>query len=264
MRAMRGPGGVIHYRDEGDRGGLPVIFVNALGTDLRIWEPMATVLPGRLRRIRYDLRGHGLSEAAPGPFTIRELSGDLEALAEHLELERALVVGLSIGGLIAQDLAARRPDLAAGLALIATAARIGDHGMWSQRIALVEERGIAALADGLMTRWFSAAFRRHRPEELALWRAMVCRQSQSGYLGCCAALRDADLTRATARLEQPALVIGGDEDGATPPDAVEALADLIPGARFELVQGAGHLPCVEHPRICAAMLLDFIERAGLD
>lgn len=263
MPAIRANGAVIHYRDEGDRGGLPVVFANSLGSDLRVWDAMAAVLPARLRLIRYDKRGHGLSDATPGPYSAELLADDLAALLDHLEVQRALVVGLSIGGLIAQALLMRRPDLVRALVLMDTAAKVGDAAMWAQRIATVEAQGIEPLAEGLMQRWFSHAFRENRPDELATWRNMVVRQTAVGYAACCAALRDADLTEAAARISVPTLVMVGDEDGATPPALVEATADLIAGARFEVIQGAGHIPCVEHPRHCAALLLSFISENRL-
>jgi len=264
MHAFRAAGGVIHYREDGDRGGLPVVFANSLGSDLRVWDAMAAALPKRLRLIRYDKRGHGLSDCPPGPWTIEALADDLAALLDHLEVDRALVVGLSIGGLIAQSLAARRPELVRAMVLMDSAAKVGDEILWNQRIEQVRAQGLESLADGLMQRWFSAAFRANRPEELAIWRNMVCRQTVEGYAGCCAALRDADLRDAARRLSLPVLAMVGDEDGATPPGLVEATADLIAGARFEIVEQAGHIPCVEHPRTCAAMLLSFISEHHLD
>ncbi len=264
MHAVRANGLVLHYADEGERGGLPVVFANSLGTDFRIWDRMAAILPDRLRLIRYDKRGHGLSECPPGPWTIEDLADDLAALLDGLEVRAAVVVGLSIGGQIAQSLAARRPDLVRALVLMDTAARIGDAETWNGRIAQVEAQGIEALADGVMTRWFSAAFREHRTAELALWRNMLVRTPAAGYAACCRALGQADFRDSTARLTLPTLALAGDEDGSTPPDLVKATADLIPGARFEVVQQAGHLPNIEHPAACAETILSFLEDHDID
>jgi 3-oxoadipate enol-lactonase len=193
------------------------------------------------------------------------LADDLAALLDRLEAKSAVVVGLSIGGLIAQSLAARRPDLVGALILMDTAAKIGDAEMWNERIATATgPKGIESMADGVMERWFSAAFRRNRPEELSVWRNMLTRCPPEGYAGCCAALRDADLREAAKGLSVPTLGIAGDEDASTPPELVKATADLIPGARFEIVRGAGHLPCIEHPATCASLILSFMEESGLD
>ncbi|MBR28979.1 MAG: 3-oxoadipate enol-lactonase [Rhodobacteraceae bacterium] len=262
MQALDVKGAAIHYADEGDRGGTPVVFSNSLGTDFRIWDDMIARLGPRLRIIRYDTRGHGLSDTPSDACTVEELADDLAALLDHLEVTRAVIVGLSIGGLVAQALAARRPDLVRALVLMDTAARIGEPMSWESRIAQVEAEGVASIADGVISKWFSAGFRAHRRTELAAWRAMLSRTESRGYAACCRALRDADLRESTARISVPVLAICGDEDGATPPAVVEATADLIAGARFELVREAGHLPCIEHPNTCAAMLTAFLSEIG--
>lgn len=263
MQAARVNGVVIRFADEGDRGGRPVVFANSLGTDLQVWDRMIAMLPEGLRTLRLDKRGHGLSECPAGGWSIEDLADDLIALMDRQEIKDAVVVGLSIGGLIAQSLAARRPDLCAGLVLMDTAAKIGDAATWNDRIAAVKASGLDAMADGVMERWFSAGFRSGRPEELAVWRAMLARTPPEGYAACCAAIRDADLRDAAPGLSMPTLAICGDEDGATTPEVVKATADMIPGARFELIQGAGHLPCVEQPAVCTALLTAFMEEHRL-
>ncbi len=263
MQGVTLNGNVTHFRDEG--AGFPVVFANSLGTDLRVWDRLtarlAALLPSGLRMIRYDKRGHGLTGAPPAPYRMDALVADAAALMDHLEIRGALVVGLSIGGMIAQGLAAERPDLARAMVLMDTAAKIGAPDMWDQRIAAVRAGGIDSLADAVLERWFTAAFRAERREELALWRAMLTRTPAEGYAGCCAAIRDTDLFESTARLRLPTLALVGDEDGSTPPDLVRETAALIPGARFEVVRGAGHLPCVEKPDETAALIAGFIRES---
>jgi 3-oxoadipate enol-lactonase len=264
MHAANVNGVTIHFADEGDRGGRPVVFANSLGTDFRVWDNLVALLPDGLRVIRYDKRGHGLSEAPPAPYRMEELADDLAGLLDRLETGPAAVVGLSIGGVIAQSLAARRPDLVSGLVLMDTAAKIGEPEMWESRIAAATgPEGIDSMADAVMERWFSAAFRGHRSAELTAWRNMLTRTPPQGYAGCCAALRDADLREAAGRIGVPVMAIAGDEDGSTPPELVKATAEMIPGARFELVRGAGHLPCVEQPAACAELIRGFLQENGL-
>jgi 3-oxoadipate enol-lactonase len=166
-------------------------------------------------------------------------------------------VGLSIGGMIAQALAARRPDLLSAVVLSNTAVKMGTAESWAQRIAAIEGAGIASIADTIMERWFAAPFRA-RPE-LALWRNMVVRTSASGYIDACHALAATDLTEGTRGLDLPVLVIAGDQDGSSPPELVRATADLIAGAGFETIADAGHLPCVEQPAAYAAILRSFLK-----
>lgn len=250
----------LHYRDDGPPDGPPVVFSNSLGTDLRLWDPLLPHLPPGLRLIRYDTRGHGLSDCPPGPYSMGMLIRDAEALLDHLQIRDAVFVGLSIGGMIAQGLAVKRLDQIRALVLSNTAARIGTAQIWDDRIAAVRNGGIEALADATLERWFSRAFR--ATPELTLWRHMLTRQPQAGYIGCAAAISGTDFYTTTAALTLPTLAIAGSEDGSTPPDLVRETADLIKGSRFELIRGAGHLPCVEAPQDYARRLTQFLQDIG--
>ncbi len=250
----------INYREDGDPGGAPVVFANSLGTDYRLWDKILPLLPGGLRILRYDKRGHGLSACPPAPYRMDDLVGDAARLLDHLSVKDCLFVGLSVGGLIAQGLAKKRPDLVRAMVISNTGAKIGSHEMWADRIDGVRRGGIAALAEGVLERWFSARFR--ATPELAAWRHMLTRTPAEGYVGCSQAIMATDYRAATATLTLPALAIAGSEDGATPPDLMRETAALIPGCRFHLVDGAGHLPCVEKPEEYAGVLGDFIKETG--
>lgn len=250
----------LHYRIDGPDDGAPLVFANSLGTDLRLWDQVLPLLPQGLRIIRYDKRGHGLSSCPPAPYTMGALVSDAERLLDHLKLRDCLFVGLSIGGMIAQGLAAKRLDLVRALVLSNTGAKIGTREMWAERIAAVEANGIEALADPVMERWFSASFR--ATPELALWRNMLVRQPAAGYAGCSAAIAGTDFYTTTAALRLPVLGIAGSADGSTPPDLVRETVDLVPGSKFHLMRGVGHLPCVENPRDYAQVLSDFLRETG--
>ena len=250
----------LHYRIDGDPEGAPVVFANSLGTDLRLWDMVLPLLPQGLKFIRYDKRGHGLSSLPPAPYAMGALVRDAERLLDHLEVRDCVFVGLSIGGMIGQGLAVKRLDQVRALVLSNTGAKIGTPEMWEQRIAAVETGGIESLADAVMERWFSKAFR--ATPEMALWRNMLVRQPVQGYAGCSAAISGTDFLTPTSGLRLPALGIAGDEDGATPPDLVRETIGLIPGSRFELIRKAGHLPCVEQPRTYADILTGFLAEIG--
>lgn len=259
MQAARLGDAVIRYADEGDRAGAPVLFANSLGTDLRVWEAMGDLLPDGLRLIRFDKRGHGLSELTPGPYRMERLADDAAALLDRLEAREAVVVGLSIGGMIAQSLAARRPDLVKGVVLMDTAAKIATPEVWDERLSAVEEGGIAAISEATIGRWFPESFRRNRPEETAVWRNMLERTPKAGYVACGRAIQAADLTEDTRALRVPALGIAGSDDLSTPPELVKGTLDLIPGSRMEVIEGSGHLPCVDRPAMTAAMITGFLQ-----
>jgi 3-oxoadipate enol-lactonase len=254
---------VVHYQRSERRGAPTLVFANSLGTDLRVWDPLLPHLGDRFAVVRYDKRGHGLTDATPGPYRMAELAQDLARLLEFLAVKDAIVCGLSIGGMIAQELAASRPDLVRALVLMDTGAKIGTAEMWQQRIEAVEGPGIASIADGILQRWFAPTFHEQRPDELAGWRNMLTRTPVAGYAGCCAAIRDADLVEGARRIAVPTLCLVGDNDGATPPAVVRELSQLIPNAGFAEIAAAGHLPCVERPQAVARQLQRFFEENRL-
>lgn len=254
---------VLHFADEGPAGAPAFVFVNSLGTDLRIWDKVAAQLSAGRRILRYDLRGHGLSEAPPAPYALDDHVGDLAALMDARGIKAALIVGLSVGGMIAMALARKRPELVRALVLSDTAHRIGTREMWDARISAVRQGGMAAIADTVLQRWFAAEFRANRPADFAGYRNMMIRTPVEGYVGTCAALRDADLTDAASKLALPALCLVGAEDESTPPDLVRSLAALLPGSGFAMIPAAGHLPCVEQPDIMARLISAFAKEADI-
>lgn len=263
MDFRRVNGVVLHVQDLGPAEKPALVFANSLGTDFRIWDDVVARLGARFRILLYDKRGHGLSEVGDSPYRIADHVADLAALLDELAVERAVICGLSVGGLIAQGLYASRPDLVSALILCDTAHRIGDAETWGQRIAAIEKGGIAAISDAILERWFTRNLRESDPVQLAGWRAMLTRTPAAGYLGTCAAIRDADFTEEAKRIAVPALCIVGEEDGATPPDLMRETAALIPGCGYEVIAGAGHLPCIEQPAVLAEIILNFAEENGL-
>lgn len=250
----------LHWREDGDPSGRPVVFANSLGTDFRMWDKLIPLLPQGLRLIRYDKRGHGLSACPTGPYAMGALIRDAERLLDALKVRDCVFVGLSIGGLIAQGLAVKRLDLVRAMVLSNTAARIGTAQIWADRIAAIRASGIEAIGDATMERWFSRRFR--ATAEMQGYRNMLTRQPVEGYAGCAAAISGTDFLTPTSGLTLPTLAIAGSEDGATPPDLVRETSELIRGARFHLIRGAGHLPPVEKPADYAAVLTEFMTTIG--
>jgi 3-oxoadipate enol-lactonase len=250
---------ILHHQLISGPAGRPVIvFANSLGTDFRLWRDLVVRLAGDFPIVTYDKRGHGLSDLGQVPYSIDDHVLDLAALLDRLDVKDAVICGVSVGGMIAQGLAAKRPDLVKALVLCDTAHKIGTAEMWNARIEAIEAKGIESLADAVLERWFTPAFR--RPENAAYhgYRNMLTRQSATGYAATCAALRDADLTESTKRISVPALCVVGEEDGSTPPDLVLSMARLIAGARYEVIKGAGHIPSIEQPEILAEMIRTFL------
>jgi 3-oxoadipate enol-lactonase len=262
MKFMKANGLAIHYLDQGRRDGPPLVFINSLGTDFRIWNVVAEILAPDFRILTYDKRGHGLSESGPDVNDIADYARDVLALMDALAVGRATIVGLSIGGLIAQELYRQKPDCVAALVLCDTAAKIGTDEIWDQRMAQIEHGGIEALADAILERWFTADFRAARSSELAGMRAMLTRTPKQGYLAACGALKRADLRPYAGQIRAPTLCLVGDQDGSTPVALVKETSALISGSRFEIIEGAGHIPNVEKPKIVAAFVAEHGRRAG--
>ena len=217
MRVIEANGVALHFADQGDPDKPAAVFSNSLGTDFRLWDRVADRLAGRLRMVRYDSRGHGLSGCPAGAYSVADLANDAAALMDALGLEDALFVGISIGGLVAQQLALARPDLVRAAVLSNTGSKIGSRELWNQRISAIRDGGIDAIADPIIERWLSASFRRDNKVETEAWRAMLVRTPAAGYVSSCEALRDADLTERASGIDLPALAVVGSEDGATPP-----------------------------------------------
>ena len=240
-----------------------IVFSNSLATDFRIWRDCIVRLVGECSIVMYDKRGHGLSDVTPAPYKLDDHVNDLAALLDHLGISGAVICGLSVGGLIAQGLLYTRPDLVRAMILCDTAAKIGETDMWNERMDMVRQGGLEALVDANMQRWFTPDFHQNRADDLSGYVNMFCRQPVEGYLGTAAAIRDADLRLAAVQVKVPTICIVGDQDGSTPPDLVAATAKLIPGCRYEVIKGAGHIPCVEQPEILVEIFRAFLKDAGV-
>ncbi len=255
-------GVTLHYQVIGAAEGAPLlVFSNSLGTDFRIWRDVIVRFVGECAILTYDKRGHGLSDVGDAPYGIDDHVEDLAALLDHLGQKEAIVCGLSVGGLIAQGLAASRPDLVKALVLCDTAHRIGTEEKWNQRIDAIHENGIESVADGILEGWFTAGFR--ETQEFRGYRNMLVRQPADGYAGTCASVRDADFTETSSALDLPVICVVGDADGSTPPDLVLQTAKLIPGARYEVIEGAGHIVCVEQPDRLVQIIKAFMKEFDL-
>jgi 3-oxoadipate enol-lactonase len=260
MQVIQTKSGVLHYRvSELVPARKTLVFINSLGSDFRIWDDVVAGLGERYNIVLHDKAGHGLSSQRAGASTIAAFAEDLEAVLEHLKLDRVYVCGISVGGLIAQNLYHKRPDLVRGLILSNSGLKIGNTEMWGTRIAAIQAGGIASISDAILERWFAPQFRNGRPQELAIYKNMLERTPQAGYVACCEAIRGADFTAQAEAIKVPVLCIAGEHDGSTPPALVESMAAHIPKARYELISGAAHLPCIEYPELYTTLVSNFVD-----
>ncbi len=246
----------VHVQIEGPPGAAPVLLLHSLGTTHHVWDAQAEVLARSFRVIRPNMRGHGLSEVATGPYTIQQLAADALGVLSALGIESAHVGGISIGGMIAQAMAHAAPGRVRSLMLVDTAMAIPPAENWLQRAALVRTEGVAVLADAVMARWVTPGFA-NDPASRFL-RMQLLRTPVEGYAGAAEAIAAADLSAETARISMPTLVLVGDQDAATPLPNAEALAGAIAGATLTVITGGAHLPTVEQPEQVSAAMLSFL------
>jgi 3-oxoadipate enol-lactonase len=238
-------GGVrLRYRVDGPSDAPVLLLSHALGTSLDLWDQHVATFSRACRVIRYDTRGHGLSDVPAREYTIETLGRDALAVLDAERVETALVAGISLGGLTAMWLGSHAAGRVRALLLANTAARVGTRERWVERAALVRTAGMAAVADLAMGNWFTEAFREREPGTVERFRGLVASSPPDGYVGCCAALREADLRPDLARIEAPTLVIAGSRDPSTPLAHAQAVADRIPHATFRVFESA-HLSSVE-------------------
>ena len=253
----------LHAVVEGPPDAPVVLLAGSLGSTLEMWEPQVAALTSRFRVIRYDARGHGRSPVPPGPYSIDDLVDDAVALLDRLGVDRAHVVGLSLGAMTAMRLAAREPARVGRLALLCTSARFPSASPWAERAAAVRAEGAPAVADAVVERWFTARLRDADPALVQRHRDMIAATPAEGYASCCGAIERMDLLADLPRITAPTLTVAGADDPATPPEHLSTIADGIPGARLLVLPQAAHLANVEQAAAVNAALLAHLDPAGL-
>ncbi len=249
----------LSHRFDGPDDAPVVVLAGSLGTTTAMWDAQVPALAKRYRVLRFDHRGHGASEAPPGPYAIDEMGRDVLALLDEHGIGKASFCGLSLGGMVGIWLAAAAPQRIERLALLCTSAQLGTPAGWDERIADLRSGGIESVADAVVARWFTDDFAAREPETVAHWRGVLTGTSLEGYAGCCAAIRDVDLRDRLAAIAAPTLIVAGLQDLATPVEHQATLAARIPAARLTVLDGAAHLAAVEQGPAVAGALLDHLD-----
>jgi 3-oxoadipate enol-lactonase len=256
-RIAESNGARISYTVEGPPERPVLLFINSIGTTRDLWLPQIPALVGTYRVVRYDARGHGSSSVPPGNYSIAQLGRDALAILDAEGARQAHICGISLGGLTAMWLGVNARDRVSSLVLANTAARIGSVQSWTDRIALVQERGMRAVAEMAIPRWFSPGYRQRHDEVVTQFKTMVETCPTAGYLGCCAALRDEDLREAISNISCPALVVAGSTDEATPPEGLRFIHEQVAGSKM-LTLDAAHLSNVEQSEAFTSALMGFL------
>lgn len=218
-----------------------VLFLGSLGSTHRMWEPQSRAFGDDYRVLCPDTRGHGNSPVPTGPYSIAGLSADIIALLDRLGVERAHVVGLSLGGMIAMEMASSYPERVRSLAVLSTSARLGPREAWTERAALVRGTGTAAVSSAVVGRWFTADFAAANPGLIADMQRMIEHTPAEGYAACCEAIAEMDLRDRLGAISAPTLVIAGRDDPATPPERLQAIASAVQNATYLELSPAAHL-----------------------
>jgi 3-oxoadipate enol-lactonase len=250
-------GHVIHYRYLNNNSDQTFLFINSLGTDFRIWDEVANELKAFGNILLYDKRGHGLSDLAKAKNGLKDYAEDAYCLIESLSVKNCIVIGISVGGMIAPILAHHHSEHIEKLVLCGASNKIGNTESWNERIQQVRSNGLKAITDGLMKRWFSASFHEKYPERITGYKNMVERCDVEGYIQTCEAIRDEDITDISKSLGIPTLCIAGSEDQSVSPGDVRVLSQLIKNSRFEIIDGACHMTCIDNKETFTKLIVDF-------
>lgn len=236
----------LNYDAAGPPGAPVLLLGGSLGTTLEMWKPQVAELAAAYRVVSFEHRGHGGSPVPAGPYAIEDLGQDVLATMDRLGVDRASYCGLSLGGMVGQWLAINAPERIERLVLICTSPYLPPAEGWLERAATVRAAGTpGAVADAVVTRWFTPGYTERNPDVVARYRAMISSISAEGYAGCCEAIAAMDLRGGLPRIAAPTLVIAGRQDPATPPEHGEAIVAAVGGARLEVLDPAAHLASVE-------------------
>jgi 3-oxoadipate enol-lactonase len=250
----------INYRIEGPEGAPCITFSHALCNNLTLWDDQATLLSDRYRVLRYDHRGHGMSDAPTGPYSFTELIADAIALWDELGIKTSHWAGLSIGGMMGYGMAQDHSDRV--LSLIACDSRPDAppdyQGYFQYRIDTAREMGMEGLVEPTVERWFTPETVAANPSVLDKVRDMIRGTNPIGHEGCCEALKTLSFGSRLGEIAVPTMIIGGAADKGAPPDVLAEAAEAIPGARHEVVDAAGHISNLENPAGFNAVLEDFL------
>ena len=250
------------YRIDGaaDKPDAPVVILsNSLMSNYTMWDDTLPALADRFRVLRYDTRGHGQTEVTPGPYTIPLLAEDLVALMDALNIDKAHLVGLSMGGMICSYVGANFPDRVLSLGLCDTASEMPPRAMWDERMAMARAQGIAGLAEGTLKRWFVADFIARNPEKIEHVEQMILTTPLEGYLGCASAVRDMMQTTMLLNIKAPTLILSGRQDPVCTVAQGTVLHRMIDGSRMEIIDNAAHLSNIEQPAEFNRILRGFLD-----
>ena len=249
----------IHYEVEGAADKPALMLCNSLGTTLHMWDGQMPALTQHFRVVRYDRRGHGKSGVPAGPYNMEMLGRDALAVLDAAGVQRTNWCGLSMGGMVGMWMSANAPERINRSILSNTSSYIENKQMWTDRIALVKEKGLGAIVQGTLERWFTKGFRDKEPAKVQAIGDMFLATKAEGFMGCAAAVRDMDHRPLLPRIKAPTMVIAGSQDAGTTPEMGQYVQKNIPGATLKMFDAA-HIANIECEAEYTATMLDFLRK----
>ena len=248
----------LNYNSEIGNNQESILFIHPLGADNSVFYSVITKLKNKFNCFSVDIRGHGKSPVTEPGFSIKEMAKDISST---FDFDKPVnVMGVSIGGMIAMNLAIYKLIPIDNLILSDTGYKIGDFDLWQQRIDLVNSGGLEKIVDMALERWFPRNFRNTASDVIEDCKKLQLKTSIKGYIGACKAIQNEDLFDQLSLITQKTLVINGSEDISTPPKLGKELANRISGASFKELKGIGHVPPLQDPDLTAKIIQDFILR----
>jgi 3-oxoadipate enol-lactonase len=256
---IKANGIAINYQIEGPDHAPCLVFSNSLATTMAMWDEQAAALKDKFRILRYDQRGHGQTEAPAGRYAFDTLLADALGLLDALSIKKAHFAGLSMGGATALGLAEKHPDRFERIIVCDSPCQSTPQSsrQWEERILVAKDKGMAALIEPTVARWFPPETVAKNPSYLDKVRGMIRDTPANGFIGCAAALAAHDYASAVATVKRPVLFIVGEKDGATPA-AMRKLNEKLSGSRFVELSGAGHISNMDRPAEFTRAVRDFL------
>jgi 3-oxoadipate enol-lactonase len=249
----------VAYRFDGPEDGHVILMANSLMSNYSMWDWNIPALADRYRVLRYDKRGHGGSQTTPAPYSISQLADDAVALLDALNIQKVHFIGLSMGGMIGQQMGARYPERVYSLSLCDTASEMPPRNLWEERFEIARKDGIPGLVDGTIKRWFTAPFIERASQDIEKVRQMILGTGVEGYIGCASAVRDMAQTTMLLKIKAPTLVLTGRQDPACTVEQAIVLNRMIDGSKMVLIEEAAHLSNIEQPAVFNKVIREFID-----
>jgi 3-oxoadipate enol-lactonase len=248
----------MHYEISGN--GPWLTLSHSLAANSAMWDAQMHALNQHFTVLRYDIRGHGQTQSTPGPYTLNQLSDDVNALLVHLGIQSTHWIGLSLGGMIGQTFAIQHPEMLSHSVIADSSGRGAPNAasMWGERAKLALSQGMSPLVEPTLQRWFTQDYREKNPEIMTQIGQMIANTPAEGYAGCCGAISGLDTLEKLRDLRTPCLVMVGDQDMGTPPAMSELIHQHWPASSYVVIKNAAHISNIEQAQAFTDAVMKFL------